>query len=698
MMGSFAREDEEHRFFDAQENLSSVSNFGPECPDPSSGADYGASSSFQYEIWTRRPNSVQERRRKFFRMMGLSLGDGLVEDESVEVNGDDVFKEEDNDRITERSGAVLRSPVIEDELSLSLSSLSSWSGRGSGSVESFVCRFGNLDGGLEGNEYELLEEGGRNRSVLPASELVPRELELSGRLARTLHKVKTRWLSRLRTFTCIVDPQSPNDILRADDLHGSRVQRVRVRQCRKRVKELSALFRGQDIQAHDGSILAMKFSLDGQYLASAGEDGVVRVWQVVEDERSNDVDIPDVDSSCIYFTVSKLSELEPFMVEKDKMNKMRNMRKTADSACVIFPPKVFRILEKPLHEFHGHTADILDLSWSKNNCLLSSSVDKTVRLWRVGCDECLEVFSHCNYVTCVQFNPVDDNIFVSGSIDGKVRIWAINGCQVVDWTDIRDIVTAVAYRPDGKGGIIGSMMGSCCFFSISDNHFQLESHLCLNNKKKTSFKRIIGFEFLPQDPTKVLVTCADQHVRIIHGVNVIGKYKGLRNAGNQISASFTSDGSHVVSACEDSHVYVWNCVNQEEPSIFQSKTISSFECFSADASIAIPWSGLKLPGNSENGSRSQTVGTNSPNPLCFSLGQEFFLESIPKGSATWPEEKLPASSPRAFKSSSLRKSHYKFLKACQNSSTSHVWGLVIVTAGWDGRIRSFHNYGLPVPC
>jgi len=45
---------------------------------------------------------------------------------------------------------------------------------------------------------------------------------------------------------------------------------------------------------------------------------------------------------------------------------------------------------------------------------------------------------------------VDDNIFVSGSIDGKVRIWAINGCQVVDWTDIRDIVTAVAYRPDGK--------------------------------------------------------------------------------------------------------------------------------------------------------------------------------------------------------------------------------------------------------
>lgn len=53
-------------------------------------------------------------------------------------------------------------------------------------------------------------------------------------------------------------------------------------------------------------------------------------------------------------------------------------------------------------------------------------------------------------MTCIQFNPVDDNHFVSGSIDGKVRIWEITGCQVADWTDMKDIVTAVCYRPDGK--------------------------------------------------------------------------------------------------------------------------------------------------------------------------------------------------------------------------------------------------------
>lgn len=37
---------------------------------------------------------------------------------------------------------------------------------------------------------------------------------------------------------------------------------------------------------------------------------------------------------------------------------------------------------------------------------------------------------------------------------------------------------------------------------------------------------VMWMQFLPQDPTKVLVTCADSQVRIIEGLNVIGKYKG----------------------------------------------------------------------------------------------------------------------------------------------------------------------------
>lgn len=34
-------------------------------------------------------------------------------------------------------------------------------------------------------------------------------------------------------------------------------------------------------------------------------------------------------------------------------------------------------------------------------------------------------------------------------------------------------------------------------------------------------------QFSPQDSTKVMVTCADSQVRILQGLNVIGKYKGM---------------------------------------------------------------------------------------------------------------------------------------------------------------------------
>ncbi|XP_076917037.1 putative WD repeat-containing protein C3H5.08c [Bidens hawaiensis] len=553
---------------------------------------------------------------------------------------------------TSHAAAVLRTSPLNQQIS---------------SNDNFICTSSQQQQ-QEGCDSFIHKENNNNASPPLVQKLVETQIKVAGTVARTMSRVRSQCLTRLRSFTCLVHAQ---DALK--DSLRTRVQRVKVRQIKKTLKELSAVFIGQDIQAHQGSILTMKFSQNGHYLATAGEDGVVRVWQVVEDDRSNDKDIPDIDPSCIYFTVNHHSHLTPLMTEEQKQSTLKNLRKTADSACVIVPSKVFRIQEKPVHELHGHTGEVLDLSWSRDNLLLSSSVDETVRLWRVGSELCLKVFSHSNYVTCVQFNPVDDNYFISGSIDGKVRIWSISSSQVVDWTDIREIITAVTYNPDGKGGIIGSMTGCCRFFSFSDYHFQVEASVCLNSKKKSPCKRIIGFQFCPQDASKVMVTCSDSYVRILQGTNVIGKYKGQ---GNQLCASFTSNGKHIVSACEDSNIYVWNCSNEKESLVNEEKTVKSSECFSSDASVVVPWSGLK--GGPLN---IQDTLPNSSSSPSYRQDQSF-IEPIPKGSATWPEEKLGSSS------------HYKFLKSCWQKCDS--WGLVIVAAGWDGHIRSFLNYGLPV--
>lgn len=172
-------------------------------------------------------------------------------------------------------------------------------------------------------------------------------------------------------------------------------------------------------------------------------------------------------------------------------------------------------------------------------------------------------------------------------------------------------------------------------------------------------------------------------------------------------ASFTSEGAHIVSATEDSNVRVWNYTTHDlKPS--RLKNVFSRESFlSRNASIAIPWCGLKnklgaLPASIlGNGHFDEKLLQKLPAsfPECLTTRFGFFLDALHKGSPTWPKEKLPKLDwIPVLNKPSLCKSDFKFLKnSWLNAFNSpHLWGLVVVTAGWDGCIRTFLNYGLPI--
>ncbi|CAN7066599.1 unnamed protein product [Brassica rapa subsp. trilocularis] len=638
----YLSQEEDLHFFDANEE---------EMMDP---------SAFGFHVWNDSPGSVVERRRRFLEWMGVEgdLKNMDVESREICVEAEQGFS--------------------------SFSSQVSSSGSGSGSSvvevvsEELSLRVDKNVGGCDVTRRESSSTAASSDSKCC-------------QVKETEKQSKKGWLARLLSMGCSADTkvESGGGIRASSSGYGDVLSRVKVKHCKKQAKELSALYQSQDIKAHNGSILAMKFSGDGKYLASAGEDGVVRVWKIIEDKRSRLLRkdcLNEINPSCMYFEVNDLAQLKPVLLDEDKKpNKTtESFKKTSDSACIVFPPKVFRLVEKPLHEFRGHAGEVLDISWSKDNSLLSASMDKTVRLWKLGSNVCRGVFPHNGYVTSVQFNPVNENNFMSGSIDGKVRIWNISGCNVVDWADLKDIISAVCYRPDGQGGIIGSLTGSCRFFSMSGDYLELDSQIHLHHKKKSSNKRITGFQFLPQDQSKVLVVSADSKVRILQGNDVVRKYKGVCKTRSLTSASLTSDGKHIVSACEDSNVYIWSNVEElDSSSSSQTKKIKSFERFSTNASVAATWSGFS--------DHNATLPFASP--PCLSLNEGYVPGSVPKGSATWPEENLPANNPL----SSMTASHYKFLKSSyQRSTSSLAWGMVIVTGGWDGRIRTFQNYGLPV--
>ncbi|CAD6259951.1 unnamed protein product [Miscanthus lutarioriparius] len=640
---------EEEAFFDSREELTAS-------PAPSPGPALP---------WSGSLDSVCQRRERFMRSMGLECCPAPLQADAVSTVGD-VEKEEE---VVPEFGRLWSQSDEND------CSMSSWSTEETGS---------SVDGASDDNSVSGSSRDDASSKVgwsFSSLSLIQRLMSRSGKLSgvpKAIERRRNGWLRRLGLRAGVLD-------------HGG---------------DEASTSSSESEQNRCGRYERVKF------LASGGEDGVVRVWGVTQ----SDCKIPMDDPSCVYLKAHRQSGLAPVDADNEKKCKVKGVKQSADSACVVIPTMVFQISEEPLHEFRGHSGDVLNLSWSNNKHLLSASTDKTVRLWEIGSANCITVFPHSNFVTCVQFNPANEHRFISGSIDGKIRVWDIPRCSVIDWVDIRDIITAVCYRPDGKGAVVGTITGNCRFYDASDNLLRFETQIALSGKKKSSLKRITAFEFSPSNPSKLMVTSADSKIKILDGTIVTQNYSGLRSGSCQSLATFTPDGQHIVSASEDSNIYVWNHENQDEPSLKHAKTIWSSERFhSNNAAIAIPWNGQKprnpvslasqiLSPQGDNfwcmskavkcsSSRSEDSAINSFvsrfAPGIFNLNQEF-SESTCRSSATWPEEILPSRSIRAI----LDESQYKFLRNCFQT-TPNSWGQVIVTAGWDGKIRSFQNYGLP---
>jgi len=325
-MGTPGDEEDEDRFFDAPEVVS---------------------DDFGLHLWTSTPESVSTRRRKFLQSMGLSFKKTATDDDSEVVNVSSGVKEIDllvRNESTTSSGfdvSSVSSSDTDDQTLLarndSSSSTSTMPGGLSESSSSKSGSFGDFHNSPFSQRDDLLKKGAKS------------------------------WLKKLGVLTHVLESMDCESV--RTQLH----QVARVQTHKKQFKELSSMCIDQEFSAHDGSILAMKFSPDGKYIASAGEDCVVRVWSITEEERTDTYEVAEVDSG-VYFGMNQRSQIEPLKINNEKTEKKSSfLRKSSDSTCVVLPPTIFSISEKPLHEFKGHIGEILDLSWSEKGVNIFSN-------------------------------------------------------------------------------------------------------------------------------------------------------------------------------------------------------------------------------------------------------------------------------------------------------------------------------------
>ncbi|QSL64855.1 hypothetical protein MERGE_002159 [Pneumocystis wakefieldiae] len=310
-----------------------------------------------------------------------------------------------------------------------------------------------------------------------------------------------------------------------------------------------------------GAIWAMKFSKDGKYLATGGQDMILRVWMVIGAKGGSDSNKKDQRPKTI-------SVDQDFSAYKELL------------APVFFPD--------PVHEYVGHKLDVLDLSWSKNNFLLSSSMDKTVRLWHVSRKECLCCFEHNDFVTSIAFHPLDDRYFLSGSLDCKLRFWNIKEKNILFWNELPELITAVAFSPDGRMAIAGSFNGLCMFYETKGLRYHTQIHIKSSKGKNSKGSKITGIEAISNVPdnssdTKLLITSNDSRIRIynMRDKSLEFKLKGNQNTCSQIRATFSDDAKHVICGSEDKQVYIWKLDNES----VVKKNEQTLQHFEADSNI-----------------------------------------------------------------------------------------------------------------
>lgn len=320
------------------------------------------------------------------------------------------------------------------------------------------------------------------------------------------------------------------------------------------------------------AIFATKFSHDGKFMATGGKDCNVAIWKVL----SSPIERLEIGST--------LQSNNDIRAKKLRLQQSPNASPRIDQACErsvsggsLFAP-VFN--PEPHKVFKEHTHDILSLDWSKNNFLLSASMDNTVKLWHPDKPESLKTFKHPDFVTSVAFHPTDDRFFISACLDHKCRLWSILDDTVSYEFDSEDLITSVTFSPlDAKYTIVGTFNGFIFLlltrglkpvlsFHVNDASTQKTE---LNNLYPREYKKVYrgphvtGIETFIDENDKSLravITSNDSRIRIfnLRTKQLVETLKGLHSHNSSHTAHINSlhlKNPIVLSSSDDNWIYFW---------------------------------------------------------------------------------------------------------------------------------------------
>jgi len=154
---------------------------------------------------------------------------------------------------------------------------------------------------------------------------------------------------------------------------------------------------------HKNAVLCLALTKDGKYLASGSKDNTIRVWNTTEDKL---IDTFTGHRDAVVGLTFRQGSHELYSVSLDRSVKLWNCN-TMSYITTLF----------------GHIHSITDIDCFHKERCLTSSLDKTVRLWKIPEQSQLVFSGATDAQDCVAF--LTNEYWISGGQSGTLYLWNI---------------------------------------------------------------------------------------------------------------------------------------------------------------------------------------------------------------------------------------------------------------------------------
>ncbi len=182
---------------------------------------------------------------------------------------------------------------------------------------------------------------------------------------------------------------------------------------------------------HTHAVQTLSWSPDGRYIASAGHDTTVRVWEAATGQT-------------IYVYHGHAEEIWSVMWSPDG----RSLASAgADEIVHVWEPTTGRTFTS----YAEHQGTIRAVAWSPTDVQVASAGDdKIVQIWDLYSSRLLYTYDeHRGGVSSLAWSP-DGRYLASGSNDCTIRVWeATTGDYFCIYHGHKDRVTSLSWSPDG---------------------------------------------------------------------------------------------------------------------------------------------------------------------------------------------------------------------------------------------------------